>query len=205
MTKILIAEDHQLFSDGLKALLTPHFDVVEQVFHGREVIHNIQKLLPDLVILDINLPGIDGLVLGRDIKKHFPKVKLVYLSMYNEVNFLKSAKDLNANGYLLKDSKGQEILRAIQKIILGENVFDERINQQQPNLHRDDYFVKKYALSKRELEVIGLVRQGLSSEQIAARLSVSFETVRSHRKNVLLKLRFNKTSELVEFAVKYNL
>jgi DNA-binding NarL/FixJ family response regulator len=205
MTKILIAEDHQIFNDGLKTILSTDFEIVAQVFHGREVIHGIQTHCPQIVVLDINLPGISGLELGKTIKKSFSAIKLVYLSMYNEVSFVKAAKEIGADGYLLKDTAGKEILSAIKAIEKGEEFFDNRLNQSLPNLHNEDYFVKKFALSKRELEVISLVRQGLSSEQIASKLALSFETVRSHRKNIFLKLGFNKNSELVEFALNNGL
>lgn len=125
--------------------------------------------------------------------------------MYNELGFVKAAKEINANGYLLKDTNGQEILRAIKVIEDGKPFFDSRLNQNQPNLHHEDYFVKQFALSKREIEVISLIRQGCTSEQIATKLFISFETVKSHRKNIMLKLGFNRTSELVQFAVKYGL
>jgi DNA-binding NarL/FixJ family response regulator len=205
MTKILIAEDHQIFNDGLKNILSADFEIVAQIFHGRDVLHELQQHSPQIIILDINLPGVSGLELGKTIKKDYPTLKLIYLSMYNEVSFVKAAKEIGADGYLLKDTAGKEILSAIKAIEKGETIYDNRLNQNLPNLHNEDFFVKQYSLSKRELEVISLIRQGLSSEQIATKLALSFETVRSHRKNIFLKLGFNKTSELVGFAMRYNL
>lgn len=205
MTKILIADDHQIFNDGLKLILSSHFNVVSQIFHGREVLAAIQKLKPQIAVLDINLPGISGLELGKEIKKSYTDKKLVFLSMYNEANFVNAAKEIDADGYLLKDSSGAEILEAIKRIENGEKYFDTKLTELKTNLHHDDYFVKQYSLSKREIEVISLVRKGLSSEEIAKSLSIGFETVRSHRKNIFVKLSINKLSDLVEFAIKYNL
>lgn len=205
MTKILIADDHQIFNDGLKTILAPHFNVVSQVFHGRDVIPALLKFNPKIAVLDISFPVISGLELGKEIKKNFTELKIIYLSMYNEANFVQAAIDIGADGYLLKDSSGDDIVSAIQKIENGEQYFDKNLSQNQPNLHHNDYFVRQYSLSKREIEVISLIRQGLSSEKIAVELLVSFETIKSHRKNIFMKLGFNKIAELVQFALKYNL
>ena len=205
MTRILIADDHQIFNDGLKNILSAKFNVVAQIFHGNEVLFAIQKYAPKIVVLDINLPGMSGLEIGKEIKKAFPELKLLYLSMYNEPNFVKAAREISADGYMLKDSSGVEILAALQAIENGERHFDKKLNQNKPNLHQDDYFVKQFSLSKRELEVIRLINQGRSSEEIAAQLSIGFETVRSHRKNIFMKLNINKTSELIQFAIQHHI
>lgn len=205
MKKILLADDHQIFNDGLKLILTPHFYVVSQVFHGRNVIHELQKHQPEIAVLDINLPGISGLEVGKEIKKNYSYFKLVYLSMYSEYNFIKAAKELNADGYLLKDTSSEKIIHSLIRISEGEKVFDEVLLSQNPNLHHDDYFVKQYALSKRELEVISLIRLGFSTEEISMKLFVSTETIKSHRKNIFLKLGISKVTELINFANKYNL
>ena len=202
MTKILIADDHRLFNDGLKHTFSGLCTVVSQVFHGRDVIPEVLRHSPHLVFLDINLPGVNGLELGRILKKDFPQIKLLYLSMYNEDSFIKSAKELGASGYLLKDSSGDEIVDAVKKILEGASVFCEI---RERNLHHEDYFVKNFSLTKRELEVIRHIRQGRSSEEIARKMCLSFETIKSHRKNIFYKLNISKVSELVHFAIRFNL
>lgn len=202
MTKILIADDHRLFNDGLKYTFDGLYTIVSQVFHGRDVLPEVLKHSPHLVFLDINLPGMNGLELGKILKKDFPEIKLLYLSMYNESSFIRSAKELGANGYLLKDSSGDEIVDAVKKILEGGSVFCEI---RESNLHHEDYFVKNFSLSKREVEVISLIRQGCSSEEIAKKMHLSYETIKSHRKNIFYKLNISKVSELVRFAIQFNL
>ena len=203
--KIIIIDDHKLFNEGIKRILSIDFDVIAQIYDGKEAIHAVQKYNPDLVLLDINLPNRKGLDIGQEIKNDFQNTKVVFLSMYSETGFIQAAKAMNADGYILKDSESTDLLEAVSKIIQGEIIYDQKLEIQKYNLHHDDYFVKQYSLSKREIEVISLVRKGLSSEEIAVQLSIGFETVRSHRKNIFVKLGISKVSDLVEFSIKYNL
>lgn len=203
--KIIIVDDHKLFNEGIKRILTTDFDVVAQIYDGREAIHAVQKYNPHLVLLDINLPNRKGLEIGQELKKAFSEVKIAFLSMYSEAGFVQSAKTMNADGYILKDSESTDLIEAVNKILQGEVFYDPKLDTQKYNLHHDDYFAKTYSLSKREVEIIGFIKNGFSSEEIAQKLFLSFETVRSHRKNIYLKLGINKLSELIHFANKHNL
>ena len=203
--KIIIVDDHKLFNEGIKRILTADFDVIAQIYDGREAIHAVQKYNPHLVLLDINLPNRKGLEIGKELKIAFSEVKIAFLSMYSEAGFVQSAKAMNADGYILKDSESTDLIEAINKILQGEVFYDPKLDTQKYNLHHDDYFAKTYSLSKREVEIIGFVKNGFSSEEIAQKLFLSFETVRSHRKNIYLKLGINKISELIHFANKHNL
>ena len=200
MTTVLIAEDHQIFNYGLKALLSDDFLIIGQVFNGKEVIPSVQKYTPDILVLDINMPLKNGLDIGKELKTSYPKIKLFYLSMYSELSFLKTAKELGADGYFLKDSAGSEIVAALKKFGLGQKIFDPKLEETPINLHHEDYFVKNFSLSKREVEIIRLLKQNKSTEEIAKQLFLSFETIKSHRKNIYLKLSINKISELINFA-----
>lgn len=202
MTRILIADDHRMFNDGLKYTLGNLYTIVSQVFNGREFISEVLKHSPNLVFLDINLPGINGLELGKSLKKDFPETKLLYLSMYNEDSFINSARELGANGYLFKDFSGDQILEAAKRVLDGELLFNTKPKE---NLHHEDYFVKNFSLTKRELEVIGLIKQSYSSEEIAREMCLSFETIKSHRKNIFYKLNISKASELIAFAIKFDI
>lgn len=201
MTKILIADDHQLYSDGLRYTLEKEFTVVSQIFHGRDVLFEIQRHFPHLAILDINLPGTNGLDLGRVIRNDFPEVKLVFLSMYREEAFIKIARDMGAGGYFCKESSGADILQGIKRVLGGESVF-ETSRPEIRSGHSHDYFVKTFSLSRRELEVIRQIRLGMSSEQIAEAMCLSYETIKSHRKNIFFKLNIGKVSELIAFAIQ---
>jgi len=204
-SKIVIGDDHKLFNEGIKRILAVDFDVVAQIYDGKEVLHAVQTLNPDLVLLDINLPNKKGLEIGQEIKQNFAKVKVVFLSMYSEAGFVQSARAMKADGYILKDTESDDLIAAVKKILQGERHFDKKLDSEKYNLHHDDYFAKTYALSKREVEVISLVKNGFSSEEIAQKLNLSFETVRSHRKNIYLKLGINKLSDLIQFAAEHSL
>lgn len=200
--KILLVDDHRLFNDGIKRLLSENFDIVAQVFDGKEVIHNITLHNPDIVMLDINLPHRKGLEIGREIKQLYPKIKVVFLSMYNESGFVNVAKEMNADGYLLKDSESHTLINALSQINAGGVFFDPSLTLAKHNLHHDDYFAKTYSLSKREVEIIKLMKEGKTTESIAQQLFVSFETIKSHRKNIYLKLGIASLAELILFAVE---
>lgn len=203
--KIIVIDDHKLFNEGIKRILDNDFDVVAQVFDGKEAIHAIQKYNPDLILLDINLPNRKGLEIGQEIKKDFQNTKVVFLSMYAEAGFIQAAKAMNADGYILKDSESTDLIEAVSKILQGEVFYDPKLDTQKYNLHHDDYFAKTYSLSKREVEIISFIKNGFSSEEIAQKLFLSFETIRSHRKNIYLKLGINKISELILFANEHSL
>lgn len=198
---IIIADDHKLFNHGLYQLLSNDFNVIAQVFDGREVIPAVMKRTPNLIILDINLPNIKGFEIAKQLKHSFSKIKVVFITMYSEDSFVKAAKDLNADGYILKESESDFLIASLKSILEGNCVFDPKLATLQTNLHHDDFFVKEYSLSKREIEIIKLLKNGYSSVQIAEKLFVSFETIKSHKKNIYLKLKINKLTELVQFAV----
>lgn len=200
--KILIADDHQLFNDGIKGLLSDDFEIVAQVFDGKHVLPNILKFLPDLTLLDINLPSIKGLELASQIKANFTKIKVVMLTMYNEPAFIELAQKIPVDGYLLKDSSKTELISGLKASLNGEIFYDKKLQTAKINLHHDDEFVKRFALSPREIEIIKHIKNGISSKQIADLLHLSEETIKSHRKNIHFKLGINKVSELVQFAVK---
>ncbi len=203
--EIIIADDHKLFNHGLLQILLNEFNVIAQVFDGREVIPAVIKNIPDLILLDINLPNIKGLEIAKELKHSFPKIKVVFITMYSEDSFVKAAKELNVDGYILKESESDFLIASIKSILEGNCVFDPKLGSPQTNLHHDDFFVKEYSLSKREIEIIKLLKNGHSSVQIGEKLFVSYETVKSHKKNIYLKLGINKLTDLIQFAIKFEI
>jgi len=200
--KILIADDHILFNEGVKQLLSDNYDIVAQVFKGNEVLSAIHINKPDLVLLDINLPSINGFDLAKEIKHSFEYLKIIFLSMYEEAKFIEQAKNLLVHGYMLKHSTKKELIDAIENVMSDSIYFDPKLNRNQTNLHRDDFFVKQFSLTPREVEIIRLVKVGIESAKIAEQLFLSEATVKSHRKNIYFKLKINKVAELIAFAEK---
>ncbi len=204
-TEIIIVDDHVLFNNGLKQILSDNFEIIDQIFDGKDLIPSLLKKTPKIVLLDINLPSIKGLELAKELKKSFPPLKVIIISMYSESAFVTAAKELDVDGYILKDSDSDYLISVINLVLEGEKVFDKKLNSDKPNLHHDDYFAKTYSLSKREVEIIGFLKNGNSASQIANLLYISFETVKSHKKNIYLKLNINKLTEVVQFAIDNNL
>lgn len=198
--KLLIADDHILFNDGLMHLLADTYTVVSQIYDGKKVLRAIHVFRPDVILLDINLPSLNGFELAHRIKESFSELKIIFLSMYSESEFIEQAKQIEVHGYMLKHSTKEELVLSIDAVIGGEKYFDPKLDNDFKNPHQEDYFVKQFSLSAREVEVIRLIKVGLSSKRIGQKLFLSEETVKTHRKNIHFKLNVKKVSELIQFA-----
>ena len=205
---ILIVDDHQILSDGLKGILEkqPDFLVCGQVFDAEGVLPAIQTLRPDLVLLDINLRGSNGIDVGRKILVNFPMVKVLILTMYDQPKLLDETRRAGLHGYFLKDSNPIDLFGAIRAVLNGERVFDKRVRSAEPPADPfGDDFAQRLNLTFREVEIIRLIRDGLTNEQIAVRLGISPLTIKTHRKNIHSKLNLTNVADLVQFANKHNL
>jgi DNA-binding NarL/FixJ family response regulator len=193
-TKILLVDDHHLFSDGIMSLLQNEadFEVVGQVFEGNQVLLSILKNSPNLVLLDANLPNRNGKDLAEAIRRDFPNVKIIILTMYDESALVKEFRKLGVDGYILKNSTKNELLEGIRTVIEGRQFFDPKLseNSNQPTLI-DDEFIKKFSLTPRD---------GLSSQDIADKSNLSLLTVKTHRRNIHFKLKTETTADLIRFA-----
>lgn len=200
--KILIADDHTLFNEGIKQLLAETYDIVSQIYDGKEVLPAIHHHRPEVILLDINLPSINGFDVAQNIKKSFDSLKIIFLSMYSESDFIEQAKRIPVHGYMLKHSTKEELVESINAVMSGKVYYDPKLTSNSRNLHQDDFFVKQFALSGREVEIIKLIKDGLNSREIGQKLSLSEETIKTHRKNIHFKLGIKSMVELIEFANK---
>lgn len=200
--KILIADDHKLFGEGLKELLRKQGDFVP---YGPEkekyaIEEAISEIVPDVLLLDINLGKVDGIELGRDLKLAFPYLKIVMLTMYENEKMLRLSKQYGMDGYLLKDCETEILLSGIRKVIGGDTYFMEfSLEPKEELVNPSDSFLAQYQLSEREVEIIEYLKKGLNNPEIAEQLSLSFHTVKTHRKNIYLKLGVSNVPELIEF------
>ncbi|GAB3698109.1 response regulator transcription factor [Spirosoma flavus] len=194
---ILIADDHRMFNDAVVSMLRPIFGPIWQVFDGSDLTYAIQRHNPELLLLDINLPNLNGLEAARIIRQTVPSLRIILVTMYNHVHFVAEAKALGLEGYLLKDSPSEVLIQGIHSVLAGNYFFDPKL-QKLPD--SSDDFVKGAMLSRREKEVIQGLVSGKTAEQIADDLSIAFETVKSHRKNIYLKLGINSIVELVRIS-----
>lgn len=202
---IIIADDHVLVNDGVKYLLSVDYDIVAQVTDGANVMEALQRSTPNVILLDINLPNKNGFKIAEEIKRSFGSVKIIFLSMYSEASFIDKAKLIEVHGYMLKHSTKEELIECLNAVLADKIYYDPKLEVPAINLHQKDIFVKQFAVSPRELDVINLICKGLNSQEIAQKLSVSIETVKTHRKNIYFKLGVTSVFELVEFVDKNSL
>lgn len=202
-TKILLVDDHHLFSDGLMSLLQNEadFEVVAQVFDGNHVLPAIAKHTPHLVLLDANLPHRNGKELAEIILRDYTQLKVIILTMYDEKQLTKEFEKLGVHGFILKNSTKNELLTGIRSVLAGNRFFDPKLssNQAQEPFGNDE-FIKKFSLTPREIEMIRLIRQGMSSQEIANTIHLSLMTVKTHRRNIHFKLKTESTADLIRFA-----
>lgn len=205
---VLVIDDHRLFNDGLIAMLAdaPDLTIVGQIYHSREALQQVFQLRPDVLVIDFNMPDINGLDLTKELIAQMGPQRILILSMYGERRYIDDFRKAGALGYMLKTSTKDELLTAIRAVAQGLPYFDPKLaDEKQFSNHADDIFLKQYKLSPREVEIIRHIKAGLSSPQIAETLSLSPYTIDTHRKNIHAKLGISTVAELVRFAVEMGL
>lgn len=202
--KLSIVDDHRLFNDGLKALLInePIYKQITQIYDSREVLNHLQLNAIDVILLDFNMPHANGLEMTARILQNYPQQKIIILSMYADLSQIEQFKKTGAKGYLLKTVDIAELSDAIQKVNSGEFYFPKKIKS---NNHNEDDFLKKFRLTQREFEVIQLIKEGKSTNEMADKLKISIHTIITHRKNIHLKLNIQNERELIKFATENNI
>ncbi|MEQ8472103.1 MAG: response regulator transcription factor [Marinoscillum sp.] len=200
--KTLLADDHAIVMEGLKEVLSAdeEISVVATVGNGEEAVRYVRNNPVDIVILDINMPVMDGISCARILKRDFPDVKIIILTMYAQKSFVEEIVKIGIDGCLLKNNTGKELIDAILRVMGGKQYYD-RIG----TFNSPEEEVTQYKLSEREIEVIKLMSEGLTSSEIAEKLFLSDHTVKTHRKNILKKLNVNNSSQAVQYALSQQL
>jgi DNA-binding NarL/FixJ family response regulator len=201
--KIFICEDHTIVLDGLKLLLNQHsdFQLIGNATTGIDLLNGLKKVKPDILILDLNLPDIDGLTLLKKIRSTDNDLLIIILTMYNDEYLIEQTRSAGANGYLLKNVGNDELLHVLKTISKETFYISDSLksNSDKKKLFNDQ-FVNKMKLTDREIEILRMLAKGNSSADIAAVLHLSTHTVNTHRKNILRKLDMSSTVELVRFV-----
>ncbi|MEQ9412204.1 MAG: response regulator transcription factor [Cyclobacteriaceae bacterium] len=201
MIKIIIADDHAMFREGIVSLISTEKNIafVGEAKNGSELLELLQLDLPDVVLLDIEMPGMDGLETAKKIKKQFPAVKVLALTMHSQSAFVKNMIKAGATGYILKNSGKSELIKAIETVYKGDTYFaDEAMDSVMQGLRNNE--INDSPLSSREIQIIKLIANQMTSTEIAKELHLSPMTVETHRKNILLKLGLRNVAGLIKFA-----
>jgi DNA-binding NarL/FixJ family response regulator len=209
MTRVLIADDHQMFVDGLKSLLEDEKElcVVGEAKNGVEVLEFCDREAVDIVIMDINMPVMDGIQTSKELSKKHSSVKILGLSMYNDRDYISDILKAGAMGYVLKNTGKAHLLNAISTLQSGSSYFSEEVSKTLLNtfIRNVPYEQAVEKISDREKEVLECIASGLTTYEIGDKLFISKNTVETHRKNLLYKLKARNTAELVNNAYKQRL
>jgi two-component system, NarL family, response regulator NreC len=211
--KVLLVEDHAIVREGVRALLDeePDIDIVGEAADGSEAVALAQTLRPDVVLMDLNLPGVGGIEATHQLRQLFPDVRVLVLSMYDSEEYVFRALRAGASGYVLKQSTSAELVLALRAVAAGSTFLSPSISQ----ILISDYMRRAQAeepngaalniLTPREREVLHLVAHGLTNRQVAQRLHISIKTVETHRGNMMQKLDVHDRAGLVKFAIENGL
>lgn len=207
--KVMLADDHILMREGIKKLLEfdGSIEVIEQASDGVECLEKLQKVNPDILLLDINMPRMNGIEVLEELKETRKSLKVLILTVHSEVEYLVKAVDIGANGYILKDTGSAELKQAIESIINNDTYI-------QPNLipalnsrliNRDVDKEKLESLTKREVEILSQVASGMFNKEIAANLNISERTVKNHISNIFKKIDVSDRTQAAVFAIRNNI
>ncbi len=207
--RVLIADDHTIVREGIRRILseTPGIEVAGEATDGREAVDHAADLKPDVVVLDLSMPGLHGLEALRQITRRLPKTRVLVLSMHKNDAYVLKALQAGASGYILKDCAAEDIASAIRAVHAGEYflspsisrvVIEEFLRSSRPAVGQTPY----ENLTEREREVFQLLAEGLRNHEIAKRLHVSVKTVETHRAHILQKLGLGNIAELVKYAIE---
>lgn len=204
--RFFIADDHKLFAEGLENIINsrPNYTVIGKAQTGKELLRHLTGSKPHIIMLDLHMPEMNGLDAVEEIHKLYPHIKIIIVSMYLEAKMIDKLKTLPIHGYIPKDADIYILQDAIKKVIEGGYYFYAVGPQKDPPDDLPQAF-KQFGLTKRELEIIELIKQGYTSKEVADRLCLSNYTVETHRKNILRKLNLNSSTALVKFAVENKL
>jgi len=209
MIRIVLADDHVVMRNGLRLLLErqPNFEVAGEAANGREAVEICEKLKPDVLVLDIAMPNLNGIEAARQISTKLPQIAIVILSMHSDESYVLRALKAGARAYLLKDSAEADLINAIRAVSEGKAFFSPAISK----MLVDDYvrrleqrgvYDSYELLTTREREILQLLAEGKSNKEVAAMLNLSLYTVETHRGNILQKLNLHSVPELILYAVR---
>lgn len=203
-TRVLLADDHQMLADALKGVLEPKFEVVGTVRDGRELVEATAKLKPEVVVVDVAMPRLNGLDAARQIKQNMPEVKLIFMTMNEDPELVGEAFRAGGSGFLLKQAAAFELTAAIDKVVKGGSYVTPRAAEGQANIELREPQARNRAAepTPRQREVIQLLAEGRSMKEVASVLNITKRTVAAHKYAVMELLQLRTNADLVQYAIK---
>ena len=206
--KVMLAEDHALMREGIKHLLEfdGSIEVIDEANNGKECLEKLEKIEPDILLLDINMPDMNGIEVLEELKKQNKNIKILMLTVHSEVEYLIKAIDIGANGYILKDSGSLELKQAINVIMTDGSYIQPSLLPALNSrlINRDIDKEKLESLTKREIEILIQVAGGMFNKEIANNLDISERTVKNHISNIFKKIDVSDRTQAAVFAIKNN-
>jgi DNA-binding NarL/FixJ family response regulator len=212
--KIFLADDHAMVREGLKNILSNQdsFKVIGESGDGRDALSQIEKLKPDIAVIDISLPSMTGIEITRQLKKYQSDIKIIILTRHNNEEYLFELLKYNIDSYLLKDNASEELIHAINEVTEGNAYFSSRITKTIVNNYSEmkKEKTKKSSrsddlLSPREKEILKMIAEGMTNKEISSILFISEYTVKAHKTNIMKKLDVHKTNGLIKYAIRTGL
>jgi DNA-binding NarL/FixJ family response regulator len=204
---ILLADDHTMIADAFRVLLEPQYQIVAMVYDGRTLIDKALELKPDVVVVDVGMPLLNGLSAGQQLKQRLRKVKLIYVTMNEDPDLASEALRTGASAYLLKSSAASELLKSVHEVLRGGTYITPKIKRLM-----EDSFIRssrpstvEKRLTPRQVEVLQLLAEGKTMKEVGSVLSLTARTVAFHKYRIMEVLKFRSNAELVQFAVKNNI
>jgi DNA-binding NarL/FixJ family response regulator len=206
LPKILLADDHKMFSQGLKSLLEDEFDLVGAVGDGEALVEAASRLNPDVIVVDVSMPFMNGFDAVRQLKKQGATAKVIFLTMHADDRLLAEAFRCGGSGYVLKQSAGEELIFAIRQVLAGHKFVTPMIaTEWAEDVSKRVSGTEKLSLTPRQREVLQLVIEGCTMKEIATRLGISTRTAETHKYEMMEGLGVETTAELIQYAVKLGL
>jgi DNA-binding NarL/FixJ family response regulator len=209
--RVLLADDHKIFRDGLRTLIDKEaeMEVVAEAENGRKAVKLAEKLSPNVIIMDVSMPDLNGIEATRKIIAGTSNVKVIALSMHSDRRFVLGMLEAGASAYLLKDCAFAELVSAIRQVAAGNTYLSPKIAdvvvKGYLNKVSDTSLTRRTILTSREREILQLLAEGLSAKEIAAHLNLSIKTIETHRRNIMEKLEIHTIAELTKYAIREGL
>ena len=195
--RILLADDHTMFGECLKGLLQDDFDLLGTVENGAVLVDSAVRLEPDIVILDISMPILNGFDAARELRKRGTSAKIIFLTMHADTGLMAEALRCGASGYVVKQSAGKDLIAAIRQVVEGKTYF--------PNFETSDLNPHSLNLTPRQRNVLRLIAQGLTMREVASELGISTRTAESHKYEMMEALGVETSADLIKYAIKLGL